>query len=136
MRRFAVAALALTTLSCQAPAGRAPVVRFSATPKYVPLGDGYTTVVTLDGTLSKDEIDDPEGLRPLRFRWELDDPAPQVVQGGLAEPTVQVKLQGDRPTTVILTVVDEDGQSASRTGSVGVIVAPPGDGDGGAAAGD
>jgi len=126
------AALALG--GCQQEAGRAPVARFDLTPAYVPLHDGYTTVVTLDGSRSKDEIDDPSGALPLGFHWELDDPAPQVVQGGLDAAQVQVKLQGDRPTTVTLTVSDSTGRTAVRTGYVGVTV--DGTTDGGTAPDD
>jgi hypothetical protein len=114
------AALALG--GCQQETGRAPVARFDVTPAYVPLHDGYTTVVTLDGSRSQDEIDDPRGALPLGFHWELDDPAPQVVQGSLDAAQVQVKLQGDRPTTVTLTVSDSTGRTAVRTGYVGVTV--------------
>jgi hypothetical protein len=120
------AALALG--SCHDEAGRAPVARFDITPPYVPLYDGYTTVVTLDGTRSKDEVDDPAGALPLGFHWDLDDPAPQVVQGGFEQAQVQVKLQGDRPTTVTLTVSDQSGRTAIRIGYVGVTVAGPTDG--------
>jgi hypothetical protein len=120
---------ALALGGCQAEAGRAPVARFDITPAYVPLHDGYATVVTLDGTRSKDEIDDPTGALPLGFRWDLDDPAPQVVQGSLDAAQVQVRLQGDRPTAVTLTVRDQSGRTAVRIGYVGVTV--DGEADGG-----
>ncbi|MBI5480741.1 MAG: hypothetical protein HY906_17920 [Deltaproteobacteria bacterium] len=126
------AALALG--SCHQEAGRAPVARFDVTPPYVPLHDGYATVVALDGSRSKDEIDDPAGQLPLGFHWDLDDPAPQVVQGSLDAAQVQVKLQGDRPTTVTLTVRDQSGRTAVRTGYVGVTV--EGASDGGTAPAD
>jgi hypothetical protein len=121
-------ALVFVQGSCQKEVGRAPVARFDITPAYVPLHDGYSTVVTLDGTRSKDEIDDPAGEQPLGFHWELDDPAPQVVQGSLDQAQVEVKLQGDRPTTVTLTVRDQDGRTAIRIGYVGVTVAGATDG--------
>ena len=84
-RHFASGLLlaALAVGGCPQEEGRAPVARFDITPAYVPLHDGYATVVTLDGTRSKDEIDDPTGALPLGFHWDLDDPAPQVVQGSL-----------------------------------------------------
>ena len=123
------AALALG--GCHQEAGRAPVARFDITPAYVPIHDGYASVVTLDGTRSKDEIDDPAGAQPLGFHWDLDDPAPQVVQGSLEAAQVQVKLQGDRPTAVTLTVRDQSGRTALRIGYVGVTVA--GESDGGTA---
>jgi hypothetical protein len=87
-------------------------------------------VVALDGTASKDEIDDPAGTLPLGFHWHIDDPALQVVGGSLDAAQVQVKLQGDRPTTVTLTVTDTTGRSGERTGYVGVSLDVP---DGGAA---
>src|SRR5512146_2580292 len=89
---------------CETEVGRAPVARFEASPKYVPIHDGYTTVVALDGSKSKDEIDDPTGTQSLGFRWKFDDPGLQIVAGSLDTAQVQVKLQGDRPTTVTLTV--------------------------------
>lgn len=110
---------------CQEESGRAPVARFDVTPEYVPLHDGYTTVVALDGRRSQDEVDDPSGALPLRYRWELDDPGLQVVDGSLAAAQVRVKLQGDRATTVVLTVTDAAGRSARRTGYVGVTVDGP-----------
>jgi hypothetical protein len=127
--------VALACGGCHQEAGRPPVARFDITPPYVPLHDGYATVVTLDATRSKDEVDDPAGEQPLGFHWELDDPAPQVVQGSLDEAQVQVKVRGDRPTTVTLTVRDQTGRAASRTGYVGVTVDGATDGatDGGSA---
>ena len=127
-------ALALVVGSCHEEVGRAPVARFDIAPAYVPLHDGYSSVVTLDGSRSKDEIDDPAGEQPLAFHWELDDPAPQVVQGSFEEPQVQVRLQGDRPTTVTLTVRDQDGRTAIRMGYVGVTA--EGSTDGGTAPAD
>jgi len=134
-RRLAITVLllgaALPAGGCQDEAGRAPVARFDITPAYVPSHDGYATVVTLDGSRSKDEIDDPAGTLPLGFHWDLDDPAVQVVEGSLDAAEVRVKLQGDRPTTVTLTVRDSTGRNGVRTGYVGVTVADPADGGAG-----
>ncbi len=116
--------------SCQTEVGRAPVARFSITPKYVPVHDGYTTVVALDGTASKDEIDDPAGTLPLGFHWDIDDPALQVVSGSLDQAQLQIKVQGDRPTTVTLIVTDTTGRRGERTGYVGVSVDAPDGGTG------
>jgi hypothetical protein len=110
---------------CQHEAGRAPVARFDITPEYIPIDDGYTTVVTLDGSGSKDEFDDPAGTLPLAFHWEIEDPALQVVDGSLTAAKVQVRLKGDRPTTVTLTVIDATGRQGLRTGYVGVTVPDP-----------
>ncbi len=118
---------------CETEVGRAPVARFEATPKYLPIHDGYTTVVALDGSKSKDEIDDPCGTRTLGFRWEIDDPGVQVVEGSLDAAQVRVKLRGDRPTTVTLSVWDWSGRTGTRTGYVGVTVDAP---DGGAGPAD
>jgi len=137
VRRLAYVGLLLCGVlglgSCQEENGRAPVARFDLTPKYVPLHDGYTTVVALDGSKSKDEIDDPAGTLPLSFHWDLDDPALQIVDGSLAAAQLRVRLQGDRPTTVTLTVTDTTGRSGVRTGYVGVTVGAP---DGGVAPAD
>jgi len=137
MRRMARLALlglllgaALAAGGCQEEAGRAPVARFDVSPSYVPFHDGYTTVVTLDGSRSKDEIDDPAGTLPLGFHWDLDDPAVQVVEGSLDAAQVKVKLQGDRPTSVTLSVWDST-RTGVRTGYVGVTVADPTDGGAG-----
>ena len=128
-RRLGVTGLLLCAAlglgGCQNETGRAPVARFDITPQYIPIHDGYTTVVTLDGSRSKDEIDDPAGTLPLGFHWDLDDRALQVVDGSLDAAQVRVKLQGDRPTTVTLTVSDSTGRRAFRTGYVGVTVPDP-----------
>ena len=98
------------------------MARIDIAPAYIPIHDGYTTVVTLDGSRSKDEIDDPTGALPLGYHWDLDDRALQVVEGSLDAAQVSVKLQGDRPTTVTLTVSDATGRHGFRTGYVGVTV--------------
>ena len=126
---------------CTGPTGRPPAARLTITPAYLPEGDDCQTPVTLDGTASSDEIDDPTAKSPLHFRWDLDDHGgcpgaapgqPRVVQGGLLLSKVQVLLKGDRVTTVTLTVLDRDGRVGTRVGHVGLSV--PRDGGQGDAA--
>jgi hypothetical protein len=130
---------ALGAGACQTTTGHPPVARVTVTPKYVPEGDGCTTVVALDGTASKDELDDPSGQQPLWFRWELDEdgcvgPGPDVASGSLTAPTISVRIRGDRPVTVTLTVRDASGATAVRTAMIGITVPSGPTPDGGVAA--
>ncbi|MSP60243.1 MAG: hypothetical protein EXR72_07860 [Myxococcales bacterium] len=102
--------------------GRSPTARIALAPLYVPLGDGYRTEVRLDGRASRNDLEDPEGTRPLRFLWELDDVRPQIVDGALDAALVTVRVAAPRPTTVRLTVTDPSGAIGRATARIGVTV--------------
>jgi hypothetical protein len=110
--------LALAAGGCAA-GGRPPTARLSIAPAYVPLGDHYATEVQLDGSASRDEVDDPAGAFPLTFRWTVDDPG----TGPIAPAkVVTVRVAGDHPTTVALTVVDRDGDQGTVSAQIGVTL--------------
>jgi len=70
------------------------------------------TPVTLDGTASADPLDDPEGDAPLSYRWEILDDEFDFVDSRETSPRATVRLRGDRPATIVLTVSDRDGLEA------------------------
>lgn len=125
VRRFvaaALAALAITALAasgCGTRAGHPPIVRVTVTPAYVPLGDGYHTDVVLDGSGSRDQIDDSAGALPLGFAWTIEDDHATVAPNASA-PMVTVRIAGAHPVTVHLTVTDAQGDSATTAAQIGV----------------
>jgi hypothetical protein len=105
--------MAALLAGCAAEPGHAPIARPTATPRAIPERDSYQTDVQLDGTASADPIDDPDGERPLSYRWEIVGDDMRIAAGRLSDPRLTVRLFGARPATVLLTVTDEDGRSAT-----------------------
>lgn len=122
MRGSVAGWLLLAALPGCGGSGHPPTARAVAAPAYLPIGDGYQTDVALDGGGSDDVADDPHAVRPLRFAWMISDPAPRVTAGALDAARVTVRLAADAPTTVVLTVTDEDGDAGRATLHVGVTV--------------
>jgi hypothetical protein len=116
MRRSPVSltALAFAALAaCADESSHAPVARIAATPRAIAQHDDFQTDVVLDGTASTDPIDDPDGTRPLAYRWEITNDDVELRAGSLASPKITVRLLGDHPATVRLTVTDAAGQAAT-----------------------
>lgn len=113
--RQAFALVILVAAGCTTDEGRPPVARIVASPRAIPEHDGFQTDVVLSGTTSADPIDDPEGTRPLDFVWQITGDEARYQDGTPTSPTITVRLLGDRPATVRLTVTDEDAQSATAT---------------------
>lgn len=101
--------------------GHPPTARIAFSPEYVPAGDAYATDVTLDGTASRDDVDDPAGALPLTFQWEIGDPKPRVIAGALDAAKLTVRLAATGPTTVRLTVTGSGGVGRASV-RVGVTV--------------
>ncbi len=118
-RRAALLALSLAA-GCTSD-GHPPTARITWSPTWLAVGDHYRTDVTLDGTTSRNDVDDPMGLRPLDYAWEVDDPALQIRDGSLATSKLTVGLAADGPTTVTLTVSDAGG-TGKATVHIGVTV--------------
>jgi len=114
--QYGVRCVILTTLvllACEQPAGHAPVARITATPRAIPEHDGFQTDVVLSGASSADPVDDPDGALPLAYRWEIIGDDVHLEAGTFAARDLTIRLLGDRPATVLLTVTDADGQSAT-----------------------
>lgn len=107
---------ALTTLAaCAVDEGRPPVARIELTPDQVGENDGFQTPVTLDGRASADPLDHADGAR-LTFAWQVLDDEVRFEPGSRDDDEAPVvRVRGDRPATIILTVTDQDGLSASTT---------------------
>jgi hypothetical protein len=109
----ALAALsALAVSGCALDDGRPPLARISIDPPSIVENDGMQTPVTLDGTASADPLDDPEGDAPLSYRWQILDDEFDFVDSRETSPRATVRLRGDRPATIVLTVSDRDGLEA------------------------
>ena len=96
------------------PAGgnNPPVASFTASPTSVPVGDGHTTVVTLDGSASTD----PDG-DALTYIWTA--PSGVFVNGTSATSVIpQVTFPGTGPYNVTLAVSDGRGGSDSTSFTV------------------
>lgn len=103
--------LALT--SCSPDIGYPPVARGSATPGVIIEADNFQTPVTLDGGRSADPIDDPGGLRPLRYQWRISGDEFRFTEGNESSMSPVIELRGERPASIELTVTDEDGLSGT-----------------------
>jgi hypothetical protein len=92
-----------------------PIASIVANPTSVPLDDGNTTVVTLDGSASTD----PDGT-VVSFLWTV--PGGQFV-GGTTErdEVIQVTFPGTEPTTVTLVVTDDGGKTDAKQVTIGLI---------------
>jgi hypothetical protein len=115
----------LLLVSCATDEGHPPVARIVATPSRIVENDGFQTPVTLDGTTSDDPLDDPDGTRPLAYRWEIEGDEVRVEPGeSLQDPIVTVTLLGARPATVRLTVSDEEGLEGSARLQIQLTLGP------------
>jgi hypothetical protein len=102
--------------ACQAVEGRPPIARIELTPEAIPEHDGFETLVTLDGTMSADPVDDPEGTERLDFHWEIVGDDFELEAGSdTDDSTPEVRFRGDRPATITLTVTDADGLDSTVT---------------------
>jgi hypothetical protein len=115
--------VAIGLVGCTVPDGRPPLARIEITPAAIPEDDNFETVVTLDGTLSADPVDDPDGSEPLEFRWKIiGDEFELEGDSRDTDPAPELRFRGDRPATIELTVVDADGLDASATAYVQLTV--------------
>jgi hypothetical protein len=108
---------------CVVEPGHTPVARISASPRAIPERDSFQTSVVLNGSASADPIDDPDGERPLTYRWEVTGDDARIVSGRTTAPTMTIQLFGAHPATVRLTVTDEDGQSSTARTQLQLTVA-------------
>lgn len=126
-RDFARALLTLLVAAlaaCAVDGGRPPVARIELVPDQIGENDGFQTAVTLDGRASADPVDHPEGAE-LSYAWQILDDEVRFAPGSHADDAAPaVRLRGDRPATIILTVTDVDGLSASTTAHVRLTTRP------------
>ena len=116
MRLGTVLATGMVLAACQPEEGRPPLARIELSPAAIPEHDGFETVVTLDGTLSADPVDDPDGAERLDYHWEiLGDEFDLEPGSDEGDDVVEVRFRGDRPATITLTVTDADGLDARAT---------------------
>lgn len=122
----------LCLLACSPPLGHAPIARMDLTPAYVPKGDNFATAVLLDGSQSCDELDEPEacvsgdaGAAPsgLRFSWSIGSPDARL-EGAPSDATLTIRVRGERPVAISLTVTDSEDTSSTIEKSLGLIIAP------------
>ncbi|HZS36004.1 MAG TPA: hypothetical protein VFF06_04220 [Polyangia bacterium] len=107
--------------SCSASGGHPPTARIALAPAYVKLGDAYATDVIADGSASSAAIDDPLAIHPLAFDWTIDDPNARFSPDAHS-PKVTVRVAGDHPVAIHLTVTDFAGDSGAVSAIVGVTV--------------
>ena len=102
--------------ACEIEEGRPPIARIELDPEAIPEHDGCETVVTLDGTMSADPVDDPEATEALRYHWEiLGDDFDFEPGSGEDDSAPAVRFRGDRPPSITLTVTDVDGLDSTVT---------------------
>lgn len=119
-----VVTLAAALPACTAADGRPPVARIELRPDQIGENDGFQTEVVLDGAASADPLDHPEGAE-LAYAWQILDDEVRFEPGSDAgDQAPVVRLRGDRPATVILTVTDEDGLSSSTTARLRLTATP------------
>lgn len=123
-RRSAIVAVAAGLAACAADEGRPPVARIDLRPDQIGENDGFQTAVTLDGTASADPIDHPDGAR-IGFAWQILDDEVRFEPGSHSDDAAPVvRLRGDRPATIILTVTDDDGLTSTTTAHLRLTTSP------------
>ncbi len=114
-------------VGCGGPPPVPPTAVIDATPGDVCAGDGFATAIQLSGARSAARLslvpappgpDDP----PLTFEWRLEGDAHHVVSGALDDDTVAVRMAGERPLHVTLTVTTFEGGVAETLRTIGVTV--------------
>ncbi len=121
MRRLTILTF-LGATGCTLGDGRPPLARIAIEPAAIVENDGFQTAVTLDGTASADPLDDPDGTQALDFGWEVIDDEFRFEGSRATSPAPVILLRGDRPATIVLTVTDEDGLSATAVDHVQLTV--------------
>ncbi len=117
-------AVATSGVACASDDGRPPVARIELRPDQLVENDGFQTAVTLDGTASADPIDHPDGAR-LGYAWQILDDEVRFEPGDHPDDDAPVvRLRGDRPATIILTVTDDDGLTSSTTAHLRLTASP------------
>jgi hypothetical protein len=111
-------------VGCVSDSSHAPVARIEATPRAIPFHDSFQTDVVLDGSASADPIDDPDGTLPLKYQWEIVGDEARVQSGSMTSSKLTVRLLGDHPATVRLTVTDADGDESTARLQTQVTVGP------------
>jgi hypothetical protein len=111
----------LLAAGCAAKGDHPPTARINVTPSHVPVDDNYTTEVLLDGSGSRDDVDDPLAVRPLLYEWRVEDPKAFISPDAFS-PQVAVKIAGTRPVTVRLTIADGSNTKTTVTAQIGVTL--------------
>lgn len=122
----ALPALVVATVlaACASDGGRPPVARIELVPDQIGENDGFQTAVTLDGTASADPLDHPDAAR-LGFTWQILDDEVRFEPGDHADDAAPVvRLRGDRPATIVLTVTDDDGLTSTTTAHLRLTASP------------
>ncbi len=112
----------LSAVGCTLDPGRPPLARIEITPAAIVENDGFQTAVTLDGTASADPLDDPGGAISLEFSWQILDDEVRFEGSRATSPAPMIRLRGDVPATIILTVTDRDGLAATAVDHVQLTV--------------
>ena len=120
MRRLTI--LLSLFAGCTLDEGRPPLARIEISPAAILENDGFQTLVMLDGTSSADPLDDPEGTSRLTFSWQILDDEFRFEGSRASSPSPMIRLRGDRPATVVLTVTDGDGLEATAVDHVQLTV--------------
>jgi len=109
------------TAACTADEGYPPLARIDLSPDAIVENDGFQTAVTLDGTASADPIDHPGGTT-LDYAWQILDDEFRFEGSRDTSPMATVRFRGDRPATIVLTVTDDDGRTASAVAHLRLTV--------------
>jgi hypothetical protein len=118
--RTGAAILLVALAACTGEPSHPPVARIKLDPLYIPEHDAFVSLVTLSGKTSADPFDDPAGEKKLTYHWDL--PAStRVASGSLDGPDLTIRLPGDRPAEITLTVTDATGDQGSSSVEVGLI---------------
>ena len=113
MARLAVLVMLVT--ACTTADGRPPLARIVLSPEAIVEDDGFQTAITLDATTSADPVDDPDGTGKLSYTWTIENDEARFEEGRPTSAKPVIRLRGDRPAAISLTVVDADGLEATAT---------------------
>jgi len=115
-------AVAMLGSGCAFEDGHPPQPRIGLAPDSVLENDGFQTLISLDATGSSDPIDDPNAVRPLKFRWHISNDEFRFESGDETSTNPTLKFRGDRPATIELTATDEDGFSGTTSVQLRLVV--------------
>lgn len=105
--------------ACASPDPRPPVARIRLDPAFIAFGEPAS--VTLDGSSSRDDLDDPDASRG--FTWSWDDDGAAIEEGTVNSDVLRVRFTGRFATTITLVVTDEDGNEGSVFARLGLTLA-------------
>ncbi len=121
--RVAWLACCIGSIACVGPPPAPPTAVVDLTPSSVCAGDAFATAIAISGARSASRLSlVPTAPEPgeLTYAWQLDGAEHWIESGALNAPDLVVRMAGDRPLHVSLTVTTADGGEAQTLRTIGI----------------